>query len=54
MQILNVPYIANITGLGTAVENKGILQKVTTMLYRIAFMNIRCVFSKQRKPTVFY
>lgn len=53
-RILNVPYIANITGLGTAVENKGILQKVTTMLYRIAFMNIRCVFSKQRKPTVFY
>src|SRR5690606_16084981 len=28
-RLAKVPYIANITGLGTAVENGGILQKIT-------------------------
>lgn len=40
--------------MGTAVENKGILQKVTTMLYRIAFKNIRCVFFKTKKNQQFF
>lgn len=31
---LKVPYIANITGLGSAVENKGLMQKITLKLYR--------------------
>src|SRR5690625_3071008 len=31
-RILNKPYIANITGLGTAVENEGIMQKVSVIL----------------------
>ena len=30
----NIPYVANITGLGTAVENAGTLQKITLMLYK--------------------
>jgi glycosyltransferase involved in cell wall biosynthesis len=42
--IFGVPYIANITGLGTAVENKGLLQKVTFYLYRIGLKNSSCVF----------
>lgn len=32
-----IPFVANITGLGTAVENGGIKQKITVLLYRIAF-----------------
>ena len=28
-QLCKVPYVANVTGLGTAVENGGILQKIT-------------------------
>lgn len=43
-RMLKVPYIANITGLGTAVENKGLMQNITTTLYRIAFKKINCLF----------
>jgi len=42
--ILKVPYISNITGLGTAVEKKGFLQKITLNLYRIAFKNINKIY----------
>jgi glycosyltransferase involved in cell wall biosynthesis len=39
-----VPYIANITGLGTAVEEKGWLQKVSITMYRTALKRASCVF----------
>lgn len=41
---LNIPYIVNITGLGTAVENPGILQKITVNLYRRAMSNANTIF----------
>ena len=41
---LGIPFVANITGLGTAVENAGWKQKVFINLYRVAFKNIQCVF----------
>ena len=41
---LKVPYIANITGLGSALENAGILQKITIILYRIGLKKAKCVF----------
>ncbi len=43
-RINNIPYIPNITGLGSAVENKSILQKITISLYKIAMKNASCVF----------
>lgn len=42
--IKHVPYVANITGLGTAVENGGWMQKVTTFLYRIGLKHAQKVF----------
>lgn len=33
----HVPFVANITGLGTAVENGGIEQRLTVLLYKAAF-----------------
>ncbi len=33
----HVPFVANITGLGTAVENGGIKQKLSVLLYKTAF-----------------
>ncbi|MDP4108350.1 MAG: glycosyltransferase family 4 protein, partial [Bacillota bacterium] len=39
-----VPYITNITGLGTALENRGLLQKITITLYRLGLKKVRCVF----------
>lgn len=41
---LKVPYVANITGLGTAVENPGLLQKVTIALYRYGLRSAQKVF----------
>lgn len=40
----NIPYVANITGLGTAVENAGTLQKITLMLYKYALRKAKKVF----------
>ena len=45
---LKIPYIATITGLGTAVGKKGFLQVITLNLYRIGFKNVNTVFSKSR------
>lgn len=41
---LKVPYVANITGLGTAVENGGLMQRVLLMLYRYGLRKARKVF----------
>lgn len=51
---LKTPYIANITGLGTAVENGGILQKITTFLYKKAFKNINTVFFQNQENLDFF
>lgn len=40
----NIPYVVNITGLGTAVENAGALQKITLMLYKYALRKAKKVF----------
>ena len=43
-RIVKVPQIANITGLGTAMENKGVLQKIAIVLHRIALKKVKCCF----------
>lgn len=53
-RMLNVPYIANITGLGTAVENKGLMQKVSIALYKIAFKKVNCVFFQNTENRQFF
>lgn len=41
---LNIPYVANVTGLGYAVENGGLLQKITVPLYRYGLRKAQKVF----------
>ena len=41
---LGVPYVANVTGLGTAIENGGLMQKISLMLYKIGLRNAQKVF----------
>ena len=43
-RLTSTPQIANITGLGTAVENKGALQKITLALYKIGLKKSKSVF----------
>lgn len=45
---LNIPYIANITGLGTAFEKKNFVQRLTIILYKIAFSKIHTIFFQNR------
>jgi galacturonosyltransferase len=39
-----IPYIANVTGLGTAVQNGGIMQKLTLTLYKLGLKKAKMVF----------
>ncbi|PFW49657.1 glycosyltransferase family 4 protein [Priestia megaterium] len=48
-----VPYIANITGLGTAVEKGGILQKITLTLYKVSLKEAKCVFFQNKENEEF-
>ncbi len=52
--LLKIPYVVNITGLGTAVEEKGILQKLTTMLYKMAFCRVQRVFFQNEENREFF
>ena len=38
------PYIANVTGLGTSIENGGLLGFISTSLYKIGLKKASCVF----------
>ncbi|MDO4963629.1 MAG: glycosyltransferase family 4 protein [bacterium] len=41
---LKIPYIANVTGLGTSLEQPGLLQKLTLFLYKKGLKKAKCVF----------
>ncbi len=43
-RLLGVPYLANITGLGTALAGQGIKQRVLMMLYHLGIGKADCVF----------
>ncbi|ART78204.1 glycosyltransferase family 1 protein [Sutcliffiella horikoshii] len=53
-RILNVPCIANITGLGTALEKKGTMQKIILMLYKIALKKASCTFFQNQSNREFF
>lgn len=52
-RISKVPYLPNITGLGSAVENGGALQKFTLFLYKISLKNASCVFFQNKENEKF-
>ncbi len=43
-RLKKIPYITTITGLGSAMEGSGILQTLTTFLYRISMKKASCIF----------
>ena len=52
-RLTKTPYVANITGLGTAVENGGLLQSITVFLYKLALKNASCVFLQNKENAEF-
>lgn len=53
-RLLNIPYIANITGLGTAVEKKSMVQKISILLYKVAFKKVNCIFFQNEENKRFF
>lgn len=49
-----IPFVANITGLGTAVENPGITQKIFILLYKYAFKKVQRVFFQNEENKRFF
>lgn len=47
-QICGIPQIVNITGLGSAVENPGWLQKLTIVLYKVGLRKAKTVFFQNK------
>lgn len=50
----NIPFVANITGLGSAVEKSGILQKITILLYKMAFSKVQTIFFQNNENRKFF
>ena len=46
---MGVPYVTNVTGLGSAIENKGLLQRFMIQLYRISLSKVQTVFFQNEK-----
>ncbi len=49
-----IPFVANITGLGTAVENGGWKQKMFVKMYKFAFKDIQRVFFQNTENQKFF
>ena len=52
-RLKKIPYICNITGLGTATENSSIIQKIIFRLYKIALKNVKCCFVQNEENLKF-
>ena len=48
-----IPYLCNITGLGTAIEDGGLLSRLLLCFYRISMKKARCVFFQNLKNKEF-
>lgn len=48
-RLLRVPRLANITGLGTALENGGLLQKMLVGMYRESLKHADCIFFQNER-----
>ena len=51
---LKTPCVMNITGLGTAVENAGVMQKIMLLLYKLALPGARKVFFQNTENERFF
>lgn len=47
-QLLKIPYITNVTGLGTSIQNGGMLSFLTILLYKMGLRKASCVFFQNK------
>ncbi|MGN1313718.1 MAG: glycosyltransferase family 4 protein [Lachnospiraceae bacterium] len=53
-QITKSPYIANVTGLGTTIENGGLLSFISMTLYKIGLRGAGCVFFQNKNNELLF
>jgi len=53
-RILNIRYFPNVTGLGTALEYPGILQAITSKLYKWGVAGAECIFFQNEENMHFF
>lgn len=53
-RILKIPFIANITGLGSGLIQKGIIQKIMVLMYKYALKKAECVFFQNQGDKDFF
>lgn len=52
--LTKTPYITNVTGLGTSVQNNGLMQKITLQLYRIGLKKSFCILFQNKTNQKFF
>jgi glycosyltransferase involved in cell wall biosynthesis len=53
-RLLNVPFFPNVTGLGSAVEDDSLIQKVLLQMYRFAYKKASCIFFQNDENQQFF
>lgn len=53
-RIKNVPFFPNVTGLGTAVENESLVQRLLVGLYKVAYKKATCIFFQNNENKEFF
>ena len=53
-RLTKTEYLANITGLGTTIENKGLLKKLTLFLYKEGLRKASCIFFQNKQNMDFF
>ena len=53
-KMLRIPYVPNVTGLGTPVENPGPLQRLTTGLYKMGVSGAKTIFFQNSENQKFF
>jgi glycosyltransferase involved in cell wall biosynthesis len=53
-RLLNIPFFPNVTGLGSAVENESLIQKVLVQMYRFAYKKASCIFFQNDENQQFF
>lgn len=53
-RMMKIPCISTITGLGSSLVNEGVIKRITTTLYSIAFKKCQCVFFQNEDNAEFF
>lgn len=51
---MGIPYVTNVTGLGSALENRGLLQQMMIYLYKLSMAKVQTVFFQNEKNRQFF